>query len=100
MYIGDSTQGPDRHIRGFLGYNFHNQYLETTVRSGLLGLAALLAIFVALFAAARRHGTREAWFVILIIAVFFIPQAPLTLQNGVFLFCFFPLLALAAPKKS
>jgi O-antigen ligase len=100
MFIGDTTQGPHRHIRGFIGYNFHNQYLETTVRSGLLGLAALLGIFATLFAAAWRHGTREAWFVILILFLFFIPQAPLTLQHGVFLFCFFPFLALAVPKKT
>ena len=97
MYIGNPADGPNRHIRGFLGYNFHNQYLETFVRSGLLGLAALLAIFIAMFAAARRKGSREAWLVILTIAVFFVPEAPLTMQHGVFLFCFFPLLALKAP---
>ncbi|HEX3933832.1 MAG TPA: hypothetical protein VHW43_04075, partial [Puia sp.] len=100
MYIGNPADGPHRHIRGFIGYNFHNQYLETLVRSGLLGLAGLLAIFVLLFAAARRQGTREAWMAVLIVAIFFIPEAPLTMQHGVFLFCFFPLLALAAPKKA
>jgi O-antigen ligase len=98
MYIGNPADGPHRHIRGFIGYNFHNQYLETFVRSGLVGLAALLAIFGTLFAAARRQGCRETWFVILTIAVFFIPEAPLTLQHGVFLFCFFPLLALSAAR--
>lgn len=99
MYIGDPADGPHRHVRGFIGYNFHNQYLETLVRSGLLGLAALVAIFVLLFAAARQQNSREAWMTILIIAIFFIPEAPLTLQHGIFLFCFFPLFALAAPKK-
>jgi O-antigen ligase len=99
MWVGNPNDGPTRHIRGFLGYNFHNQYLETTVRSGFLGLAALLFIFAALFAAARREGIREPWFVILIIAVFFVPEAPLTLQHGVFLFCFFPLMALSGPGR-
>jgi O-antigen ligase len=98
MYIGNPADGPHRHIRGYIGYNFHNQYLETLVRSGFLGLAALLVLFVALFAAARRQGTREAVFVVIILAVFFIPEAPLTMQHGVFLFCFFPLLALAGPR--
>lgn len=97
MYIGNPADGPHRHIRGFIGYNFHNQYLETFVRSGLLGLAALLAIFVALFRAARRKVSSEARIIIGIIAVFFIPEAPLTLQHGIFLFCFFPLLALKSP---
>jgi O-antigen ligase len=99
MYIGNPAEGPHRHIRGFIGYNFHNQYFETLVRSGFLGLATMLAIFILLFVRARKQGTREAWFVVLTLAVFFIPEAPLTLQPGVFLFCFFPLLAVNAPGK-
>jgi O-antigen ligase len=99
MYIGNPAEGPHRHIRGFIGYNFHNQYLETLVRSGLLGLAALLGIFAMLFAAARKQGTREGWYAVLIIAIFFIPEAPLTMQHGVFMFCFFPLLLLYGPKR-
>ena len=98
MYIGNPAEGPHRHIRGFIGYNFHNQYLETLVRSGLLGLFVLLAIFAAMFAAAAKQGTGEAWLVVLTIAVFFIPEAPLTMQHGVFLFCFFPMLAFGGPR--
>jgi O-antigen ligase len=100
MYIGNPAEGPHRKVRGFIGYNFHNQYLETLVRSGLIGLASLVAIFVVLFADARRLGTREGWFVVLTLAVFFIPEAPLTMQHGIFLFSFFPLLALYVPKNA
>ena len=100
MYIGNPAEGPRRHIRGYIGYNFHNQYLETLVRSGLVGLAALASIFVLAFSAARKRAIREAWIVMLIIALFFIPEAPLTLQHGVFIFCFFPVFALAAPQKA
>jgi O-antigen ligase len=100
MYIGNPADGPHRKIRGFIGYNFHNQYLETLVRSGLVGLASLLAIFVLLSARARRHGTREGWIIVAVIAVFFIPEAPLTMQHGVFLFVFFPLLALYGPRPA
>jgi O-antigen ligase len=97
MYIGNPADGPDRHFRGFLGFNYHNQYLETLVRSGLVGLALLLTILVLLFARAKRSGIREAWFITVTLAVFFIPEAPLTMQHGVFLFCFFPLFALNRP---
>jgi O-antigen ligase len=100
MYIGDTAEGPHRKVRGFIGYNFHNQYLETLVRDGLVGLAALIAIFVLLFAAARRSGTRESWFVVLTLALFFIPEAPLTMQHGLFLFCFFPLLLFNGRKMA
>jgi O-antigen ligase len=98
MYVGNPAEGPHRHVRGYLGFNFHDQYIETLVRSGLVGLASLLAVFVALFAAASSSGVREAWIVVLTLAVFFVPEAPLTLQHGVFLFCFFPLLALNRPS--
>jgi O-antigen ligase len=98
MYIGNPAEGPNRHFRGFLGFNFHNQFLETLVRSGLVGLLALLAIFVTLLARARKYQSWEALFIVLTIAVLFIPEAPLTMQQGVFLFCYFPLLALSRPE--
>ncbi|HET6254272.1 MAG TPA: O-antigen ligase family protein [Puia sp.] len=97
MYIGNPAEGPNRHFRGFLGFNFHDQYLETLVRSGLLGLALLLTIFILLFSRARSTGIKEAWFITVTLAVFFIPEAPLTMQHGIFLFCFFPLFALTSP---
>jgi O-antigen ligase len=99
MYIGNPADGPHRKVRGFIGYNFHDQYLQTMVQSGIAGLIALLFLFASLFAAARKSGKREGWFVILILAIFFIPEAPLTLQHGVFLLCFFPLLLLYSPRE-
>jgi O-antigen ligase len=97
MYIGNPADGPNRHFRGFLGFNFHNQYLETLVRSGLVGLTLLLTIFILLLSRARKHGIKEAWFIVLTIAVFFVPESPLTMQQGVFLFGFFPIFALNRP---
>jgi O-antigen ligase len=99
MYIGDTAEGPHRKVRGFIGYNFHNQYVETLVRDGIPGLAALLFIFWLLAGIARRWMTRPALFTVLTLLVFFIPEAPLTMQSGIFLFCFFPLLLLHSPKK-
>ena len=99
MYIGDTAEGPHRKIRGFIGYNFHNQYVETLVRDGIPGLAALLFIFWLLAGIARRWMTRPAIFTVLTLVVFFIPEAPLTMQSGIFLFCFFPLLLLHSPKQ-
>jgi O-antigen ligase len=100
MDIGDPSQGPNRKLRGFLDYNFHNQYVESLVRSGILGLVSFLAIFAVLMMATKRHGAKEGWYIIFTIAVFFIPEAPLTMQQGVFAFCFFPLMALSAPPIS
>jgi O-antigen ligase len=100
MYIGNPADGPHRKIRGFIGYNFHNQFIETLVRSGVIGLISLLVIFGLLIGIAWQWKTKEAFFTIATIIVFFIPQSPLTMQHGVFLFCFFPLLLLNSPKRS
>jgi O-antigen ligase len=91
MYIGNPADGPHRKIRGFIGYNFHNQYLETTVRSGVIGLLSLLTILALLVGVVLKNRSREAFFTVLILILFFIPEAPLTMQQGIFLFCFFPL---------
>lgn len=92
MYIGNPADGPHRKIRGYIGYNFHNQYIETLVRSGIIGLLALLVILGLLIALVLKNRTREAFFTVFTLVLFFIPEAPLTMQHGVFLFCFFPLL--------
>jgi O-antigen ligase len=100
MYIGNPADGPHRKIRGFIGYNFHNQFIETLVRSGIIGLISLLVIFFLLAGIAWQWKTKEAFFTVLTLVAFFIPQSPLTMQHGVFLFCFFPLLLLYSPKGS
>src|SRR6186713_1005371 len=46
---------------GFIGFNFHNQYIEVLVRSGLLGLGLFLATCTSLIILARSAGTKEAW---------------------------------------
>ena len=99
MWIGNPADGPHRKIRGFIGYNFHNQYIETLVRDGLLGLCALLAIFWLLAGIVAKWRTSLAFFTVLTLVVFFIPEAPLTMQTGIFLFCFFPLLLLHSPRQ-
>jgi len=99
MYIGDPAEGPHRKARGYIGYNFHNQYIQTLVHSGVIGLASLLAIVVLLIGIALKWKTKEARFTVLTLLIFFIPEAPLTMQHGIFLFVFFPLLLLCSPSR-
>lgn len=96
MYLG----APGRKGRGFWDYNFHDQFVETLVRTGLVGLVILLAIFWLQIDIVRRWRTSQAFFTILILGAFFIAQSPLTLQTGVFLFAFFPMLLLYSPKAA
>lgn len=94
MYLG----APGRKGRGFWDYNFHDQFIETLVRSGFIGLAVLLVNFGLQIGIIRRWRTGQAFFTVLTLILFFIPQSPLTMQTGVFLFSFFPLLLTYSPK--
>jgi O-antigen ligase len=96
MYIGD----PSRNSSGFLTYNFHNQYIENFVQSGVIGLAVFLYLCGLLISVVWKWRTREAFFTVVILLTLFVTESFITLQHGVFLFSFFPLLLLYSPKKA
>ncbi|HXB07098.1 MAG TPA: O-antigen ligase family protein [Puia sp.] len=77
--------------RGFLGYNFHNQYIEVLVRSGIAGLCVFLAAIGVLVGLARRTGTLEGWFVLGMLLLMAMTESTLEMQHSLFLFAFFPL---------
>jgi O-antigen ligase len=82
---------------GFLNYNFHNQYIEEMVRSGLVGLCVFLAACGTMIGIARTVGTREAWFTVTMVLILYLTESMLEMQHSTFLSCFFPLLLL--PEK-
>lgn len=89
---------PHTRQRGFTDYNFHNQYIETTVRSGLLGLAILLYCCWLMIALVERRRTAETAFTVLTLLSISTTQSFLTLQHGVFAFAFMPLLLMCSPR--
>lgn len=90
---------PNTKQHGFLNYNFHNQYIETLVRSGLLGLAILLYVCWLLVEMAVKWQTAETSFTVLSLLLIFTVESFLTMQHGVFAFVFMPLLLFYSPKK-
>jgi O-antigen ligase len=78
--------------QGFLGYNFHNQYIEELVRSGMVGLCIFLVACGVLIALARTIGSREAWFTVTMVLILYLTESMLEMQHSTFLSCFFPLL--------
>jgi O-antigen ligase len=78
--------------RGFLSYNFHNQYIEVLVRSGIAGLCIFLAAIGLLVGLGWRTATREGWFVLIMLLLLATTESILEMQHSLFLFCFFPLL--------
>jgi O-antigen ligase len=89
---------PHTRQRGFTDYNFHNQYIETTVRSGLLGLAILLYCCWLMIVLVEKRRTAETAFTVLTLLSISTTQSFLTLQHGVFAFAFMPLLLMYSPR--
>ena len=96
MYLGKAGTAD----RGFLNYNFHNQFLEEFVQSGLAGLAALLFACVALIRLALRAGNKEAGMTVVVLLSLFFTESSLQMQTGLFLFAFFPPLLSYSEQKT
>lgn len=82
VYTGD----PEWNSTGYLNYNFHNQYVETTVGTGLPGLLLLLFIFLYILFICRKMLTFPLPAYIFT-ALFFITESVLERQVGIILFC-------------
>ena len=94
MYRGE---GENNH--GYLSYNCHNQFLETSLQSGMLGLLVLLTMYLTLLVWIVRYNSREALIVFLSILAFSFTESLLGTQYGIFIFSFFPLLSLCTENK-
>src|SRR5690606_28726781 len=79
---------PGSEDNGYLGYNTHNQFLETTLRSGLAGLVVLAVLWFGMFriAAGNRHSFINA----LILFAWSFTESILESQYGLMYF-FIPL---------
>ncbi len=71
---------------GYLNYNFHNQYVETLVRTGIVGLTLIISLFVMLFSA-RKTNHLVSVYVVFISAAFFFTESALERQQGIVYFC-------------
>ncbi len=85
-HYGVYTGNPDLGDSGYLDYNFHNQYVETLVGGGIVGLLLLVLLFVY----SGLYLSRERLFpsyILLIICLFFITESVLERQAGLLMFC-------------
>jgi hypothetical protein len=78
--------------QGYLGYNFHNEYIEVLVHSGLVGLTLFMLAIAGLIMMTRITGTLPAVFTTGLILLLCSTESALEMQHGLFLCCFFPLL--------
>lgn len=80
------TGVPGTSDTGYLGYNFHDQYLETLVRNGVPGLLLLLAILL-IFAIQPQRRLFAPKLFIGALAGFFLTESVLQRQAGLVFFC-------------
>jgi O-antigen ligase len=80
--------------QGYLGYNFHNEYIEVLVRSGLVGWAIFMLVAASLIGLAR-WANPEGRFTVVLILLLFLTESTLEMQHTLFLSSFFPLLVLS-----
>jgi O-antigen ligase len=83
--------------QGYLGYNFHNEYIEILVRSGFLGAGVFMICLIMLIGAARpatnpTTANPTAGFTIALLLLLFGTESALEMQHILFLFAFFPIL--------
>lgn len=87
MYIGEDY----RHDRGFLGYNSHNQLLQSLLQSGIIGLLAFIFICVAMIRMAWKKKSRILTFTVITLLLFSFSESVFESQYGLLIFLFFPL---------
>lgn len=96
MYIGEPSRGD----HGFLGYNTHNQFLETILKTGVFGLLALLFTCFTLIKMARQKKKRLISFIIALLITWLFTESVLERQYGIIIFTFFPLFIWSEEKQA
>ena len=92
MYSGDPAKG----TRGYLIYNTHNQFLQTTLQTGIIGLLILIAICFCMLKMALKHNSRLAIFITLVLLAWLFTESAFETQYGIVIFTFFPMFLTAA----
>jgi O-antigen ligase len=86
--------------QGYLRYNFHNEYIEVLVRSGLVGSFVFLLAITGLIGLARSAASVEAAFIVTLALLVMLTESALEMQHTLFLFSFFPLLTASQSSYS
>jgi O-antigen ligase len=88
MYAGHNREGDE----GYLVFNCHNQFLQTTLQSGLIGLFILLLWCYTIITKALKKNDLLLNATILVTLIFFFSESVFERQYGMILCTFFPLL--------
>jgi O-antigen ligase len=88
MYAGDPAKG----TRGYLVYNTHNQFLQSLLQNGVIGLVILIATCICLLKMVIVQKSRLVIFVAIALLTMLFTESPFETQYGIMIFTFFPML--------
>jgi hypothetical protein len=95
MYVGDH----ERKSHGYLSYNTHNEFLESALQTGILGLIVFLIICAGFIRMMIYSNDTEFWLVGTLILLYCFLESVFQTQYGVLLFAFFPLFLFYSSEK-
>jgi O-antigen ligase len=87
MYIGTVERGD----KGFIGYNTHDQFLESLLETGLIGSSIFLLICWSILKMAWKRKKAELSFITILLLVYSFSESVFESQYSLFIFLFFPL---------
>lgn len=82
MYLGETRQS------GFLGYNTHNQYLQSLLQNGLVGLIAFFTMMLSLVAWVFIRRNLALGYVVALLVAYGFMDSYLETQYGILIFTF------------
>jgi O-antigen ligase len=95
LYPGDGKTN-----NGYFNYNCHNQFLQTTLQSGIVGLAVLLLLLGALIVRSVRRSEAVLSVFLILLICFFFTESVLERQYGMILVTVLPLIYIySKPSK-
>ena len=95
MYLGDGKKD-----HGYRDYNTHNQFLESLLQSGIVGLVSYGFIFLSLISLMIRRKSRELFFVASVLLAYSLNESVLERQYSIMIFTLFPLLVYYGTRKN
>jgi O-antigen ligase len=87
MYTGR----PGTADQGFLGYNTHNQFLESLLQTGIVGLLCFLVICFEMIKMAARQKNNLLSATVILLIIYSFNESVFETQYGLVLFTFLPL---------
>jgi O-antigen ligase len=95
MYVGD----PARNDQGFIGYNTHNEFLESSLQNGLIGLSIFCMMCFGLVLIIIKTNDRSLRFILALLLLYAFSESVFETQYALTIFIFFPVF-LALKNKS